>query len=646
MVTKSKKLVKPVEKLSKRQVETAYVAGRAAQDTATAAAQAVETEIERALDRFTNGLGYQADAVTWIEENLGIELFSNQIEEVEKVFGSEEQINVLACRGAGKTHGIAYAILAYCILYPGLRVIFAAPKEKQAGRILKEMVAALKSKRCKVAATVDWQHSSELRMVFFNGSTCIALSAQERANIEGEHGHILVVDEAHMVPSYSMTNKLTPMVGMLGLYKIIKIGVSVGKNSHFYDSCALNPQGTLKCPWNKAEIWLREPKPLFYKGKQISRALLKRMPVPVKKKYFPDRPDFWKPSGEEVSTLDWLTQYELEWVDDILNFLDGDQQKALADGAHDLMIKGYPNEFYCAGLDTAQGSSVGADGTDETVLSIWKKTKDGKFLKVASFIWIGDPIGQMEEIYEIIKPKTGLFPCRMTMVDYSNIGVPIVQLFRKKYKFPIIGKTFGSGEPKSKLNWKNALFNYFEVQLDTGTVKYPNMEKLKDLRVNCDEPTAIQIDNMERGFWEWCTLQRIKGRSNNADIRAPLKRVEGEDGEMEKAHDDVCCADVMAVWALGNTEALAKDMDKDNPEEGLNFAIPEMVVGSASSSAYAGMATGAGGYRTQGQNPQAARDMRTQAKASPGGLPVAADGMDGSDMSERVSSLLDSLLKG
>ncbi len=558
-------------------------------------------------DALIGNMREQVDPVEWIERNLGVELYSNQIENIENLFSPDNTgFNILGVRGGGKTWGLAGGLLAYAVLYPGLRVIVVGPKEKQAARILKEIYTILKSKACKIGHEVDWEASSAHRIQFKRGSYMVALSGQEVANVEGEHGHILVIDEAHKVPTYSVTNKLAPMVGMLEFTKIIKIGVAMGKN-HFHKSCMAPGAIVDACPWNKAEIFLakenKKQPPIFYKGKQYARVLIARMPLPYKKKYFPDRPDLQRVTGNEISVLDWEMQYELIWADDILNFLSDEDQKSLFSGKHDLMTKGAVGELYAAGLDTAQGSITGRKDTDETVLSIWRM-RGQKKEKVASYIWKGEPLQQMEEIWQIIHPTTGLFRCKMTLVDYSNIGITTVDLF-KANKVPILGRHFQATEPRSKKNWKNALYDHFLVQLQTDKLTYPNVAGLEKAELEAKGPLLVQIKNALRGFWEWCDLQRIRGKGLNDKIQAPEENVEGEGGEggeAGRAFDDVCTSDILAVWSLDHVADLEQELATGGDLS--SYEIPMGVFGPTSLSAMVPTAGGPAGAQ-QGKNPLA-----------------------------------------
>lgn len=575
----------------------------------------LKSSLKGALSRHEIGL----DPLEWVEGQLGIELYSNQIDNIETLFDKEvDAFNILACRGAGKTWGLSAGLGSYCVLFPGLRVIVVGPKEKQAGRIIKEIKTIFKSKGCKQRKAIDWAGSSALQLNFKNGSSIVALSGQEGANVEGEHGHILVIDEAHKVPSFSVTNKLTPMVGMLEFSKIIKIGVSMGRN-HFYKSCSAESAVVNTCAWDIAESFLQEENPVFYKKRQYSRQLIARMPVPYKEKMFKGRPDLYKETGQEISTLDWDTQYALLWVDDLLNFLNDEDQEQLARGDHKLLTQGMPGELYCAGLDTAQGSITNRKDTDETVLSIWRFHNNGRKEKVASFIWRGNILNQIDEIWEIINPITGLFKCEMTIVDYSNIGINIVHMFRNK-GVNIIGKHFQASESLSRKNWKNALYDYFLVQLQSKFVYYPNIIDLDKQKATFDpnsrDPYFIQVTNALRGFWEWTTLQREKGRGINDKIEAPTENVEDDKGSESRAFDDVCVSDVLGVWAGDHLTDLQEEIASGGDLS--SYMIPSMTIGA---SGRAAQSTG-GQIPTSSKNPAtiASVQQSQESGVSSGGL--------------------------
>jgi hypothetical protein len=561
------------------------------------------------------------DPCEWIESQLGVSLYSNQIEIVEAIRDPVgEGFNVLQNRGAGKTQGVAWGLGELCENRPGTQVIVAAPIEKQAGRILRYMKQAFQGPSSKVKDRIDWQAASALRFPFKNGSTVVAVSGQEKANAEGEHGHVLVIDEAHLVPSYSVTNKLIPMVGMLGGYsKIIKIGVAMGKN-HFYKSVTAAGAKNLICPWYKSEIFLEEPNPFFYKNKQYSKKLLSRMPLPIRMKMFPDRPDMHKATGYEITELDWATQYSMEWIDDINNLLSESDQAKLASGKHKPITKGKVGDLYFAGLDTAYSGSRDAD---RTVLAIWRLRRDGVCEKVASFSWQGDPLGQEREIWEILNPRGGMFKCEAIFADYSNIGITMVERFRA-VQLPIVGVTFGSSAKTigSSKNWKNTLYDHFLIRLQSSEAVYPNIEEMKVMAVGADQEMKVQIDNMLEGFWQWIVIQRIRGKGLNDKIEAPSDQVEDtEDGQSKMAHDDACSADVLAVWAARHRDQMRKEMGRGGAGL-ISMDIPMPVFG--------GTMAIPGGNRGS-DNPYASRP-------SLGPLTQSAGSLDASEQSSGISA--------
>lgn len=517
----------------------------------------------------------------WIEKNLGVELHSNQIEIVEAYHIPKELgFNIIGCRGSGKTQATAWGLIELACNVPGTKIIIAAPIEDQAGRIIRYMKEAMQSDWSRVRDEVDWNLANAHRLPFRNGSVATAVSGQENANPEGEHGNVLVVEEAQNVPAYSVTNKLLPMIRMRNGYsKVIKLGTAIGR-SHFYKSCMAKGSRTLVCRWDQAEIYLDEPEPFFYHGKQYSRELLTRMPVPLRVKMFPDLPKMHEATGYELTELDWLTQYAMEWVADINNVLSDEDQERVAGGKHRPLTNGRSGDTYFGGLDTAYSDKPGADSTK---LCIWRLRKDGVLEKVASFCWQGKVLVQEQELWDILNPKTGIFKVEAVMADNSNIAIDIIQRFRAQ-GVPIVGVQFaGSAHSQgSAKNWKNTLVDHFIVRLQTGEVVYPDIKQMKLDAPEADDAMRAQIDGILEDYNQWCFLQRIrsKGRGINDIIEAPKEQQETEDGKENKStiiHDDGACADYLAVYAAKHRDFMRKEMAAGGV--GVIYDIPAPVIG-------------------------------------------------------------------
>ncbi len=511
-------------------------------------------------------------------------------------------------------------------------VIVVGPIEKQASRLIRFIKSAMTSEKSKASQMLDIHSSSALRLVWKNGSVVIGISGQPKAQVEGEHAPVIVIDEAHLVPSYSIKNKIMPMLAAReGFRKVVKLGVSIGKG-HFHTS-VMGPDAVNSiCPWNKSEVKLIEEsganaKPLFYKGRQYSQQMVDMMPLAYKKKYFPDRPDLQKITTLEITELDWQTQYELEWVDDINNFLSEKDQDLLAAGEHTFLTGGSTNDRYFGGLDTAGGSITGRTDTDSTVLAVWRLRKNGKVDRVASFQWVGNIVEQKQEIWDICNPKTGLFRCELILADHSNIAQEMIPSFRQM-GMPILGVPFGGSAKAygSVKNWKNTLFDHFSVQLQSGIISYPNIEKMKQQAIDASDQELVQIKNMMDGFSEWCVIQRIRSKgSYNDKIEAPTDVVEDEDGSGTRvAHDDHCSADVMAAFAARHPDKLKKDLTKSGGMVG--YEIPMGVTGAASTSQFG--SSGRNAAAAGGQNPlaeHARRQMLGQGGGGGGGSTMISD---------------------
>jgi hypothetical protein len=522
------------------------------------------------------------DPCQWVNEKLGVDLYSNQMEVIEAISDpSISDINVLQCRGAGKSLGVSWGLIELAINQPGTKFVIAGPIQNQAKRIIRYVKETMLSGSSKLKDKLDQNESSVLRLPFKNGSCVNGVSGQEKAEVEGEHGSILVLDEAHRVSGYSLSNKLQPMITPRnGRRKIIKIGQAIGRG-HFYKSCMAKGAKTITCRWDQAEIYLAdETDPWFYHGKQYSRLLLSYMPLKFRVKMFPDVPWLHTATGAEILELDWLTQYAMEWIADINNFLSDEDQDTLASGKHKPLTQGRAGDLYFGGLDTASSDRITADNTE---LVIWRLCRDGSLEKVASFIWHGKVLEQESEIWQILNPKNGLFKCEAVLGDNSNIAISMIQRFLQA-GLPIVGVSFGGSAKSvgSNKNWKNTLFDHFLLRLETGELAYPDIKQMELDSANANRELRIQIDNLLDDFTQWTYLQRIRGKGLNDVIEAPHDKQQTDDGNTDTIHDDGCAADVMAVWAARHRDQMRKEIMAQASGGGMFFDIPVPVIGGPS----------------------------------------------------------------
>ena len=480
------------------------------------------------LDKFIfdialSSLDISFDVSKWAK-NIGIDLYSNQLEIVESICRPDiDNIAVIGSRSMGKTFSVAVASIKQCLSVPGYGVIIFAPKLQQAQKLLHQInLICKRSKRLR--DEVDWDATSQKRLTFKNGSLVEALSANEHTENEGWHGDLGIIDEAHRVSDDVFKKRIIPMFAGSRNPKLVKIGITM-YNNHFKDSFDNPAWLNLVYPWNKC--------PYLYRGKLVEidgveypKLIIDYMPLSMKIKRFPDHPEVHYPSTTKMLEEDFNTQFEMVWCDDINLFLNEAEFDKIV-GNHDILDKGDRNEEYYFGLDFAGGAEIAEDDEhDYTSLTILRKTDKGVKELVAVYEWQGDLSDQKDEIIAIVHPKTGLFPCKQGAADYGNMGAPIVDIMNKcgvRTK-GILYKTAVAGTGK---NFKNAMFDQLLFELRSDKLKYPKEEQMEKHKL------------FTKHFTEWHSLERRKNNTLNSVI-------ESNDADV---HDDTCNSVALAIWA-------------------------------------------------------------------------------------------------
>ena len=516
----------------------------------------ITRHVDTLITRLPAVLSAAVSPSMWALDRLHIDLYDNQIEVVDAICNlspTHSKIAILQARGSGKSFATGVALIKLCLDIPGISIGIFGPKAEQATRIIKEIRTKILIPSCPVYNMVDEDNSVNSRLVFRNGSYLQAISASVSTQNEGWHFHIAVIDEAHRVADIAVNQRIIPMLGSLPIAKIIKIGIAMYRNN-FWKSCSGTgtPYRVFKRSWENCDILLGQGS-VLYKGKEYPKYVMDQMPLSLRRKSFPDRPDLhW--DGPAMTEFDFKTNYSMEWLQDVDLELTEEEQTKLVTGTHDILAKARPDqkEQYFFGLDTASGSILpGRQNLDNTVLSVWRRVGEDVKEKVACFQWQGSVLDQIREIKQIINPSNGIFPCLYGLADYSNIGISIVESFKAE-GIPIEGIMYNVTEPTSRKNHKNAMFDHFKFELQGAKVRYPSLEKIG------------KSTTFTQAFTEWCILERHKSLGINDKIEAP-----------SGAHDDHCNADVLAVWC----------MDRIVPTSGKRMTIinmPSPISGPAS----------------------------------------------------------------
>jgi len=333
------------------------------------------------------------------------------------------------------------------------------------------------------------------------------------------------VDEAMRVTDAAMSTRLLPMIGSSEVAKVVKLGIPAYKN-HFFDSFNSPQYKKIIKDWTQCPILLKSGEHII-NGKPYSQYVLDRMPFTLKQKMFPNNPEEW--TEGDMTELDFKIQYAVEWVDDLSLLLSKEDHKNLV-GDHEFLEAGADEEIFYFGLD--MGSDTPLEGTelDFTSLTIMRHRNNVKE-KVFCAEWQRGVIDQMEEIISIVHPKTGRFKCKFGLADYSNVGIVVVESFKKK-GLPIEGIIYAATDKMSNRNYKNAMADQFVFELKHNRVKYPHLRHIE--RIPC----------LKKHYHEWGTLESQRSLSGNRKISGPNGR-----------DDDGANSDMLAVFAIDRTES-------------------------------------------------------------------------------------------
>jgi len=470
------------------------------------------------------------DPYLWTKDRLNTILHKNQVEICREVFDlNTPYISIVGSRGGGKSFAVCVGLIKLSLDNPGIEIGVFGPRADQAARLIFEAKKILAPS--KISEQVNWDKTTNDRLIFNNGSNILALSAAETSLQEGWHFAVIVVDEAHRVTNSSMSERIIPMLGSKKIFKLIKIGIPLFKN-HFYKSFVDSKYKVLKHDWLHSPILL-EPGYTEVDGVKYPIKILDRVPRSMKVKLFPDHPELHYDG--DMTEMEFNTQYGMVWMEDANSFLRGEEPELLV-GDHYALTRPQEGEEYFFGLDTSSGTlTPGKYDLDYTSLSIWRKRSDNTKEKVFCQEWQSvETLSQAEEIAGIVHPGTGKFPCSFGCVDYSNVGITAVEMF-KRLRISVAGVLFSATESSSKKNFKNAMADHFQFELQAGRIKYPRLEDVEKNKV------------LRKHYHEWLALERISGAGLNDKINAP-----------SGMHDDGAMSDLLAVYACDKNDTFKK----------------------------------------------------------------------------------------
>jgi hypothetical protein len=467
-------------------------------------------------------------------------LCTNQIDIVGALTSQERTTITVEPRQVGKTSSVAVSAAINCETEGAAwnkdhaepyRIGIFAPKASQAQLDTDRLKAWC---RCTKQGRdlIDWEQTTNDRIVWHNGSEIRTYSASEQAENDGKTLNRIILEEGQKISDFVVSQSIMPMGGATGA-KIAKIGTVRPIRNHFFNTWHSDKKALRTWHhWLICDNLLRGGY-VEYGGRKISKYVLDMMPLAQKETYiragiFPNTPDFYYPS-QDMELNDFLTQYELRWLEQFGLFLDGREKAILLSGAqpHQQKQMSMAEELY-VGIDFATGV-----GADETAIAVWKRT--GQVLcKVwgCTFSDMSAP-DQKREILNLFSKQGPFHSVRLILGDFGGNGAAIIPEIAAEANLPAQTINFGASDKTivgASMNMKTSMFMDFKRQLQMGWLRYPVL--------NNSTPMELTMD-YQKGVRQWSALeQEIIGVGINRRIQSP-----------ESDHDDICCADVLAVRA-------------------------------------------------------------------------------------------------
>ena len=484
-----------------------------------------------------DSLGY-LDSQIFVERRFGQKLFDNQIDIVRALTDNTvRKLLILEARQSGKSTSAA---CGYSEIFETdgavwnrrhpepFRIGVFGPKASQAELILARMSSWARS-HPKGAQMYNWEKCRNDRLTHINGSEIHAISASEQASNEGYSFNIIHLTEAQKISDYAVSNVILPMGGALGA-KIVKEGTIRPIRNHFWSSWHEDPNFIkISHHWTYPSA-LYQDELVEYNGKVFPKYVLDMMPLQVKEQYvkkgiFPATSKFLYKG--QMLLEDFLTQYEMRWLEAFGLFLTAEEKANLFSGTHQFQSN-YANlagEIY-GGVDFATGT-----GEDETSVTVVEKVGNLK-KKIFGVTWGNLPLPDQKRELLNLFGRSGKFPsCRLILGDMGGDGLAVIQDLQAEHSVSNIqAVNFGATDKdvrEASMNLKTSMYMDFKKDCQLDQFQYPS--------------TGGDINNdfyMEilKGVRQWSALeQELREGTVNRKIQGP-----------ESDHDDVCSSDILA----------------------------------------------------------------------------------------------------
>lgn len=475
--------------------------------------------------------------------------------------GSE--ITALFSRQSGKTETISITIGGLMIILPqlanmpmfaddprfemykdGFWVGIFAPSQRQAQITFNRMKARL---QCKEAIAVledpdfrlEFSTSNGQTVSLTNGSYCMAISASDQSNIEGESFKFIICEECQDIANYKIRKSIHPM-GAAYNATICKIGTPTTFKGDFFETIQRN----------KKE----------FKDKNLSG--LKRnhfeYNYKVVMKYNPRYAQYIEREKKSLGETsdEFRMSYNLEWIISRGMFVDIEELERLCGVQYLERVYHDLQATHSAGLDVGGGSDgKNKKDADSTVCTIVEVDWDNPVLMESSFdeeiqedivylayntyikdwLEISPEVAEnYEEQYSILMDYFSRWNIVRLVADTTRES-SLAQRIRANVRFEVVPFVFSS---KSK----SEIYKHLQTEIKTGRAHYPMGEETKKTREY--QKFTQQMSDLQKGY-----------NGSHMVVSHPEER---------GAHDDYPDSWALAVWGakdagqVDNTETISR----------------------------------------------------------------------------------------
>lgn len=366
---------------------------------------------------------------------------------------------------------------------------------------------------------LEFSTSNGTTVSLTNGSYCMAISASDNSNIEGETFKLLIMEECQDISNYKIRKSIHPM-GAAYNSTIIKIGTPTTFKGDFYETIQRNKEkhekGGRKNHFEYNYLTVMKYNPRYAKYVEREKERL----------------------GE--TSDEFRMSYGLEWIISRGMFVDIEELEKLCGEDYLDIVLSDTKANHVAGLDIGGGSNgknkKSADSTVCTICEVdWdnpvlmEKTTDEETNQdivymafntyIKNWLELSPEIAEnYEEQYAILMEYFKQWRIARLVCDATR-EASLSQRIAANVRFEVIPFVFG-------VKSKSQLYKHLQTEIKTGRARYPNSEEAKKTPEH--KKFLEQMGDLQKGY-------------RGADMVVSHPDEKG-------AHDDYPDSWALAVW--------------------------------------------------------------------------------------------------